>query len=71
MKKYVGANYWEWEDTLYPETKFIEAVKLFCIKGYQPFIKRKTITKEEREAIRGLREMLDLIEAHAQEAKED
>lgn len=65
MNKYGRFNCYDWFESLCPETKFISAVESFCLDGYQSFIRRKTITPEEREAIKGLREMLELIETHA------
>lgn len=70
MNKYSYSNCFDWFESLYPETNFIRAIEQFCIDGYQPFIRRKTVTPKEKEALQSLREMLELIETHIQEMED-
>lgn len=67
MSKYSYSNCFDWFENLSPETNFICAVEQFCIDGYQPFVRRKTVTPKEKEVVKSLREMLELIETHVQE----
>lgn len=70
MNKYSYSNCFDWFESLYPETSFIRAVEQFCIDGYQPFMRRKIIIPKEKEVIKSLREMLELIETHVQEMED-
>ena len=58
----------EWKNNrLY--TKFTLAVMNFNLDGFQAFMKRKTIHKDEEEMLFALKEMVEMMEQHLEEMR--
>jgi hypothetical protein len=58
----------EWRDnSIY--TRFTSAVIGFNINGFQAFMKRKTVYKDEEQMVYALKEMVEMMEEHLKEMR--
>ena len=69
-----GYNDLNWKDeSINPSrtTKFCEDVVLFNTYAFGAFMRRKTVTENDKYYLACLREMVDMMEAHAEKVEKN
>ena len=64
-----GFNDYKWNENMEHWDKVCEAITLFNLDGFIPFMKRKTYDEKDEHMIKCAKEMIEMMEKHLEEIK--